>query len=332
MNSVLLIVLIIIGLVGLIIIWKYLKPYFLRYNTTIMLTGELGAGKTLTAVKLTKVLIKKARLKVWIYNKIKLPLHNAWMNHKIKKLNRKVKLSKINVEKAQEIIKTKYKLWNKKRRPQVYSNIPIHLTAKRWGTEKKKEWSCVLNAKQILLLQKIPEYSIVLIDELPQLVNQFNWDVELVQHNLNEYITFFRHYVSGHLILTAQAQNDVVVQIRRKCNQAIWCYNMKKHLFGLFYTQRMCDMMLTDNIQTFSTTFIEENTRLHFGLFPPKGTYDSRCYSIRYDNALEDPQRWQRWDKLKTSKIIKLEKYVSPLDDTTSKEQKERMRNEIERL
>lgn len=331
MNSLMLAVLIIVGIIGLIILWKWLKPYFLRYNTTIMLTGELGAGKTLTAVKLTKVLIKKARLKVWVYNKIKLPLHNKWVDSKYTKANKKVRRKKWTREQADNYIK-KYTLWKKKRRPQAYSNIPIRLSAKRFGTEKKKEWSCVLNAKQILLLQKIPEYSVVLIDELPQLVNQFNWDEELVQHNLNEYITFFRHYVAGHLILTAQAQNDVVVQIRRKCNQAIWCYNLKKHLFGLFYTQRMCDMMLTDNIQTFSTTFIEENTRLHFGLFPPKNMYDSRCYSIRYDNALEDPQRWQRWDNLKTSKIIKLEKWVSPLDDTTEKAQKERMRNEIEKM
>lgn len=331
MNNVMLVVLIIVGVIGVIILWKWLKPYFLRYNTTIMLTGELGAGKTLTAVKLCKVLIRKARIKVWMFNKIKLPIHNKIIQHKYNKANKKQRSNKWSEEKANKYI-AKYTMWKKKRRPQVYSNIPIHLSAKRFGVEKQVEWSCVLNAKQILLLQKIPEYSIVLIDELPQLVNQFNWDVELVQKNLNEYITFFRHYISGNLILTAQAQNDVVVQIRRKCNQAIWCYNMKKHLFGLFYTQRMCDMMLTDNIQTFSTTFIEENTRVHFGLFPPKNTYDSRCYSIRYNNALEDPQRWQRWDKLKTSKIIKLEKYVSPLDDTTSKEQKERMRNEIERL
>lgn len=334
MSNVFLIVLIIIGLVGLIIIWKWLKPYFLKYNTTIMLTGELGAGKTLTAVKLAKILIKKARIKVWIYNKIKLPIHNKWVEHKQNNLHKKLCKHKITEKEYDKKCKN-YQAWEKKRKPQVFSNIPIHLTAKRFGKENKKEWSCELNAKQILLIQKIPENSIVLIDELPQFVNQFNWDIELVQNNLNEFITFFRHYIgasNGHLILTAQAQNDVVVQIRRKCNQAIWCYNLKKHFFGIFYTQRMCDMMLTDNIQTVSTTFIEENTRVHFGLFPPKGTYDSRCYRTRYNNALEDPQRWVRWDKLTTNKVLRLENYLSPLDDKTTREQKVRMANEIEKL
>ena len=90
--------------------------------------------------------------------------------------------------------------------------------------------------------------------------------------------------------------------------------------------------MLSVNIQTYSTTFIEENTRLHFGLFPPKNMYDSRCYRPRYDNCLQNPTRWVRWNKLTTTNIIKLEKWQSPLDDNTTKEQKERMKHEIQKL
>ena len=184
----------------------------------------------------------------------------------------------------------------------------------------------------LLLVEKIPEYSVVLIDELPQLVNQFNWDLDLVQKNLNEMITFFRHYIAGYMIMTSQAVNDIVVQLRRKCNQAIWCYNMKKHLFGLFYTIRMADMMLNDNIQSMSTTYIEDNTKRHFGLFPAKNTYDTRCFSERYKNCYEDPQHFDRWEQIKTNEITRLELYNSPLDDKTTQAQKKRLKEQIQQL
>ena len=125
---------------------------------------------------------------------------------------------------------------------------------------------------------------------------------------------------------------DVVVQIRRKLNRCTWAYDFKKHLFGLFYTIRMCDIMINDTMQTISTSFLEDNTKLHFGLFPPKETYNTRCYSPRYNNCLDDPMRWVRYTGLKTTEIMRIEKYTSPLDDKTTKEQKQRMKKEIEQL
>lgn len=212
-----------------------------------------------------------------------------------------------------------------KTKPKLYSNIPIHF--KKHIFSKKREWNITLTAPHILLLEEIPEYSIVFIDELPQFINQFNWNKELIQKNVNEFITFFRHYIGGYFIVTAQAQDDIVVQIRRKLNQAIWCFNFKKWLFGLFYTQRMCDVILSDQIQTMSTTYIEENTKLHFGLFPPRGTYDTRCYSERYKNILIPYTKKPKYKKLKTNKVLRLVKYISPLDDKTTRQQKESQYN-----
>lgn len=313
MNSLLLVTLVIICLIGGFILFKWVKPYFIRYNTTIFITGELGSGKTLTAVKLARVLIIKARKKVAFYNKIKMPIKN-WF---IKRHNKKY----TNDQKQ---------LLNKKRKPQLITNIPVNFTKGIFTS--KREWSVKLTPEMILLLEKIPEYSVVLIDELPQMVNQFNWDLPLVQNNINEFITFYRHYVGGHILFTSQASNDVVVQIRRKCNQAIWCYNMKKHLFGLFYTIRMADMMLNDNIQSMSTTYIEDNTKVHYGLFPKKNTYDTRCFSERYKNAYLDPVNWNRWKNIKTNEIIRIEPYTSPIDDKTTETQKKTFYNKVQTL
>ena len=61
------------------------------------------------------------------------------------------------------------------------------------------------------------------------------WDEKLVQDNANEFITFFRHYIGGYLIINAQSEAEIEVHFRRKLNQAIWCYDFKKWFFGLFY-------------------------------------------------------------------------------------------------
>lgn len=309
------IVLILMLAILLFVLWKLLKPYFIKYDTSVLVTGELGSGKTLTLVKIAITEIRKARQRVWWKNKI-----IKWYNKRANKYNAKIIKKKLN--------KQPKELKNQLRRPQLFSNIPIHFKTKMF--RKTKEWSVKLLIDNMALYQNIPDYSVVMIDELPQFVNQFNWDNELAQKNINEWITFFRHYWAGKLLMSAQATNDIVVQIRRKCNQAIWCNNFKKHLFGLFYTQNMCDMVLDDNISTMSTTFIEDNTRKHYGFFPPKGTYDTRCFSDRTKNALQQiPEHYTRWNQLKTNEIMRLEEWQSPLDDTTSKETKEKGLNAL---
>ena len=316
MNSILLAILIIFALICLIILWKILKPYTLKYNTTLFITGELGAGKTLTGVKTAIICIRKNRFKIACYNKIKMPIINkirSWQNKRREKKNL-----------------TLLPYLTKKRRPQLISNIPIHFKSHLFSSER--EWSVQLKSEMLVCLEKFPEMSVMLIDELPQLVNQFNWDLQLVQQNINEMITFYRHYYAGNLIITAQSVNDVVVQIRRKCNQAVWCYHMKKYLFGLFYTIRMADMMLNDNIQSMSTTYIEDNTKLHFGLFPKKNTYDTRCYSERINNAYIEEKTYKRWNKLKTNEIIRMEYYESPLDDKTSNASKKRLYDVVQKM
>ena len=85
----------------------------------------------------------------------------------------------------------------------------------------------------------------------------------------------------------------------------------------------MCDIMLGDQIGTMSTTFIEDNTKLHFGLFPPRNTYDTRCYSLRYKNIYKKLEKEPRYKKLKTNTVLRLQKYDSPLDDERTLQQKQ---------
>lgn len=329
MNGIGIAVLIIVALILLYIFYRLLKPYLLKYDTTLLLTGGLGAGKTLTAVKTSVILLRKQRIKIGFYNKFKRPIINKWRLLKFKIQERKYKKL---TKKGKEIKKPNLDLLLKQPKPQLYSNIPIHYKKSMW--KKEREWSKQLNVEHLLLFEEITEYSVVLLDEFPQIVNQFNWNLKQVQDNVNEMITFFRHYIGGYLILTAQATDDIVAQVRRKLNQAVWCFDFHAYkLFGLglFYTIRMCDVMLNDDMSTMTTTYIEDNTRKHYGLFPPKNTYETRCYRDRYKNVLKKAIKQQRFNKLRTNEIIKIKYYQSPLDDYKYLSETQRI-NKLENL
>lgn len=309
MNGIGLALVIILSAIGAFILYKILKPYLIKHDTTITIVGGLGSGKSLTSVKKAVILLRKQRFFKWkIYNKWSKFINKCFILPHNRRCNKVGNNSK------------KWEIRKYRNKPMLYSNIPIHFKTSIFS--KKREWAEKLEESHILLLKRITEYSVVLIDELPQFVNQFNWNEELVQHNLNEFITFFRHYIGGYFIVNAQSINDIVVQIRRKLNQAIWCFDFKKHLFGLFYTIRMCDVMISDSMETISTSFIEDNTKLHFGLFPPRKTYDTRCYSIRYNNVLVNELMREKWQHLKTEKVLRMEYYISPLDKETEYKQK----------
>lgn len=303
MQGIGLIILIVIGIAALFFVYKVLKPYFIKYDSTLFLTGGLGSGKTLTAVKTAIVNIRKQKNK-WFWQKL--------LVEKIKNPIRKLK-NKHRAKKGKEI-KELYKIPEE---PELYSNIPIYYTRHIFGHKKYSYRK--LDILHLTLLKRLNEHSIVLIDELPQLVNQFNWNEKLVQNNINEFITFFRQYYDGLLIITAQSTSDIVAQIRRKGNEATWLYNFKKHFFGIFYSVQACDMMLSDEISTTSNTFIEDNTKKIYGIFPPKGTYSTRAYKNRVENFYIKPIKEKTPKKsLYTNEIIRVRQYDSPLDNETT--------------
>lgn len=333
MSEVLLGVLIITGVILVFILYKVLKPYFIKHDTTLAITGGLGSGKTCTGVKTGVVLIRKQRFyKYYVYNLFNVKIRNFFVILINKKRNRyNIKETrKANEQKRVAHLKRIIPLKAKRKKPQLYTNFPVHYKKHIWSN--KREWSKRLEAPHILCLKEMEEFSVVIIDELPQFINQFNWGEELVQKNVNEWITFFRHYVAGYLIITSQSIDDVVVQIRRKLNQCTWCFDFKKWFFGLFYTVRMCDIMLGDQVNTVSTTFIEDNTKLHFGLFPPRNTYDTRCYSNRAKNVYKKLVKEPRFKFLKTNTVLRLQKYTSPLDDKTTDQQKQEQWEKGERI
>ena len=189
-------------------------------------------------------------------------------------------------------------------KPLFYSTIPIKLG---------KTQSIQLLKQHLTLDLRINQNSIVLIDELPNIVNQFNWNLEDVQTNLNEFITYFRHYINGYLIVNGQAVSEIVKQVRVKLNSYYWCFNFQKFLF-FFYRVRILNSQISENLVSISTEFIENNTRWTYGIIPRK-QYNTRAYKHRYDKLTKSKNIPFNSVDLTTNKIIKFDNKKSKLDD-----------------
>lgn len=288
----------IIGIIAILIIYIILKPYFVKYDTTLLFTGGLGTGKTLNAVKTGRRIYKKTLFNIKFHNWLRKLCNKIRSKH-----NKKVD-KRINKGKQKHI--TYWPIKDNQELPRFITNIPVKIKG-----GKNPKWSSVLTKDMLLLKQRIPEYSVVLLDELPQLINQFNWNIEEVQHNVNEFATFFRHYIGGKLIMTAQADSEIVKQIRSKMNTYYHLSNFRKFLF-FFYKCDICQFVASEIVDNVSIGFYEDNTKTIYGTLFTK-LYDSRCYSERY---LKLPEcQYYVWNKYKTNKIIRFSKYDSPLDD-----------------
>ena len=134
------VILIGVGIISLFFIWKCVKPYTIKYNTTLFITGELGSGKTLTAVKTAIICVRKKNLKILIYNKLIRKIKNLcfFIYNKTKKGKKKPRI-----------------LLAPKLKAQLYSNIPIYY--KPTPFKKQRVWSVKINKNHLILLERIRE-------------------------------------------------------------------------------------------------------------------------------------------------------------------------------
>lgn len=310
------IILIALGLIVGFFLYKIIKPYFLRYDKDLVISGPPGSGKTCTGVKEAIKILRKERLAWSIKYKIFQPITNFF-----RKLHNKKEYSKQRA-KAKKGIDYTLNLKEIKKpipKPELYSFIPIHYKPHWWSN--KREWCLKLRISHLLLLEEMTQNNVCLLDDLPQAVNQFNWDIELIQTNFNEYTSEHRHYYNNYNIVTSQAVAEIVVQLRRKFNKTTLMLNFRKIPLLPIYKASCCDIMTNELISTMSSTLFEDNTRSYWGLLPAKGTYDTRCYSERIKNILIslDKSPKERFENLKTNDLIEFDPTKkSPLNDYTS--------------
>ena len=294
-----------------------------------MIAGPPGAGKTITGVKLANKIIRQVRFWWWWQYSFKLKImnrHRKRYNIKQEKKMLRKKEKGINyVAKQKEYLIPIAK-------PMIYSTIPVHFKQHWWTRKDKREWSCQLKLSHLLLLEEMSQNNVALLDEMPQYINQYNWDLPEVQMYFNEYATFHRHYYNNVNIITAQAPADIVVQLRRKINHTTLMLFFHKVPILPIYKAQCLDIMTNELVSTMSSTLIEDNTRTYWGLMPPKDTYDSRCFSNRINNIyikLKKGKKQDRWDNLKTNTLMRFDKEAkSTLDDGTTEQQQESIYNQ----
>lgn len=274
-------------LIVLAVLWvwkKYIRPVAVNHDSTLLFTGGLGSSKSLNSVKKAISAINSFH-RSWWWDCRKADFHNKL--HGLKEGDEGF------LGYADE--------------PRLYSNIPV-----RWGWFWNWKYSIDLTKAMLTLKQRIAVGSVVFVDELPQYVSQFEYDNPDVQGSVNEFVTFFRHYIDGLFIANAQSLDEVECHIRRKLNVYYYCFDFQK-IFFFFYRVRVLRCRIGDVSVSLTNDFIEKNASWHYGLLFPRH-YDTRCYRHRYDKVPFGDE--VHFTELTTNKILRLdETRVSPLDD-----------------
>lgn len=159
-----------------------------------------------------------------------------------------------------------------------YSNIPLRIS--------KKEMAIVLKPEHLLLMEKLGYRSVIFIDELGAFASQFDYSNPFIKDNFDEFVRLYRHYtLGGYIVVNDQCSENIVLQIRRRINTVFNLMHFKKHLFGLFFTVKIRNISISEEIKTIEQKDTEDNMTLYFGFFPLKNTYDTYCYSERYSTV-----------------------------------------------
>lgn len=158
-------------------------------------------------------------------------------------------------------------------KPLLFSNLPI--------VYKKKFTSCELPYSVLLLQERVPERSVIVIDEVSSFLNQFEYNKNTNVKLFDEFCRLCRHYFDGTVIITDQCSANIVLQIRRRLNTI---YNLAKHSHFLFFfnTVRCREINISEEIVTIDEkdTNVEQKPFFYFGNFFKY--YNSRAYAPRY--------------------------------------------------
>ena len=181
----LIIVFAVLAIVTLVIRFRQ-TPF--KLNTVVCITGAPGSGKTKTG---TSLAIRSYRRQNLLYK------FNKWTFGIIALYNPKAT-----------------------HKPHIFSNIPICI-----GVKKGKPVFCeVLKKEHLLMTERLPEYSVVFIDEIGSFASQWDYDNPYVQTNLQIFVRFFRHFIGterGGLIMTEQSSDFIAKVVRDRVGMIV---------------------------------------------------------------------------------------------------------------
>ena len=183
----------------------------------------------------------------------------------------------------------------KRPKPMLYSSIPLRIS--------KKEWALQLRPEHLILKERVIERSVCFMDEIDAFASQFDYKLPNIIENFNEFCRFYRHYTKGgYIVSNTQCTENLVLQVRRRMNTVYNLMHFKKW-FWVFYTVKVRNISISEEIKTVETENVEDNMRTMFGFLPIFcRRYDTYCYSGRYETVPYVQE--YTYKRLKTNKVI----------------------------
>lgn len=267
--------LILIALIAIPLI-MLLKSYRLdTKDTVIAFSGGLGSGKTFLSVRTALRSLRWSRF-LW------------WLDKFLHPITRR-----------------------KDPKPELYSSIPIRTVT---GIFRRKiTYSHKLTPQILLLQERIPPRSVVMIDEIGSFMSQFEYRA-INADRLDEFVRLFRHYtLGGKFICNDQCSENIVLQVRRRLNTVYNLMRFRKVPFLPVWHCRCRNILISEEIKTVQTEkHAEDDFQIVLGLMPPKSrkNYDTYCYSRRYQRL--QATKTDRFNELKKDDLLKNPKVAVP--------------------
>lgn len=285
-------IILLVIIVVLFILLKVIKNYAkISYNQVLGIFGGVKSGKTLLAVK-TALKQFKISQKYWQRKKRKVVYYNVLITLLNKFKKKKLELKELPLT------------------PQFYSNIPIRVN-KKYGMSLK------VSKELLLLKEKIPNGSIMLLDEFGTIASQYGYTEEQIRTDISEFVRFYGHYTKqkGLLIVIDQSTDRILKEVRVSLGAIYETSEFSK--FGFIGKQKIIKYQNT--IQTEYAVQKEQIKNKYYLLL--KKNYDPYCYSERI-NSLNYTKAVDSNDNLKENELLRLDNLKSSLDKKLAKEKK----------
>lgn len=243
---------------------QYKNAYPSPKTAVVAFTGTMGSGKTFSAVNSLKREYKWRRL-TWRVKRA------VWL---------------VTGKRGEEPAE-----------PSVWSNIPLLVRYSR--NPKKRVYARPVTLALLTCEDKFPENSLVLLDEISVMCDQYDFDDPLVMERLGRLMKFYRHWTGGKVYITEQAVSCVTKPIRDKMGMVYQCEGLSRWLLvSPFVKIRIRPLVMVDSeVSATSDTVETEAVPYLFFFSPPrlfqsrkKRAYDSRCYKpIYHEGATHSP-------------------------------------------
>lgn len=318
------IVLIVVAVV-LLICWC--KSYHLDlYRNMTAYTGGVGAGKTCLATR-QAVLCYKRALRAWKRDCIKSRFLFRALPEKPLLCSNVPILYKKKITPEYRYAVSEWKKACRQARKKGLDAPDLVVYIANVPEYSAKFASCQLTPEILFLQERIPENSVVVVDEVSSFLNQFEYNKNANVNLYDEFCRFCRQYFNGNVIVTDQCISNVILQIRRRLNTV---YNLSKHrYFFKINTVLVREINISDEIVTVDTKDTNEPFARYIWFGNWFKNYASRCFRYRYEMLpLHQPEYHT---SIYTKNILKCpdKEYKSIIDEQLKKGREEPKQNKI---